>query len=146
MRARIDGTVLIRCPRQPPPRRSRPAATDWDVTYTAQKTASLSPTKLGQQAWLGHLQAAGTSGHAVGPIATVQPTPLYLNEGAPLYAEGLGSISLSAADLAGCRPRSTGPVVTPTPLTAERTFAEGPSEWTYRHGSGSTASHIGAAR
>ena len=34
------------------------------------------------------------SGRPVGPNVAVQPTPLYLGEGAPLYAGGLGTVSL----------------------------------------------------
>ncbi|MDQ1630279.1 MAG: hypothetical protein QOC80_251 [Frankiaceae bacterium] len=67
---------------------------DWGVTYTTQRSASLSPTNIEQRAWLDALRAVDSCGHPVGPNATVQPTPLYLGEGAPLYAGGLGTVSL----------------------------------------------------
>jgi hypothetical protein len=67
---------------------------DWDITYTGQRTASTSAINLEQQAWLSALQAVDRTGRAVGPNVAVQPTPLYLGEGAPLYAGGLGTVSL----------------------------------------------------
>jgi hypothetical protein len=64
------------------------------VTYTCQRTASTSATNTEQDAWLNAISAVAATGRPVGPVAAVQPTPLYLGEGAPLYAGGLGTVSL----------------------------------------------------
>ncbi len=67
---------------------------EWGVTYTCQRTASTSATNTEQEAWLNAIQAVAATGRPVGPVAAVQPAPLYLGEGAPLYAGGLGTVSL----------------------------------------------------
>ena len=67
---------------------------DWGVTYTTQRALSTSVTNTEQKAWLDALRAVNLSGRPVGPNVAVQPTPLYLGEGAPLYAGGLGTVSL----------------------------------------------------
>lgn len=67
---------------------------EWGVTYTCQHTASTSLVNTEQEAWLEAINAVAATGRPVGPVAAVQPTPLYLGEGAPLYAGGLGTVSL----------------------------------------------------
>lgn len=67
---------------------------EWGVTYTCQRTASTSLVNTEQDAWLNAVAAVAATGRPVGPVAAVQPTPLYLGEGAPLYAGGLGTVSL----------------------------------------------------
>jgi len=77
------------------PATGRYAATgryEWGITYTCQHTASTSNTE--QTAWLDAIATVANTGRPVGPVAAVQPTPLYLGEGAPLYAGGLGTVSL----------------------------------------------------
>ncbi len=67
---------------------------EWGTTYTCRRTGSTSPTNTEQKAWLDAVRAVAQSGRPVGPVAAVQPTPIYLGEGAPLYAGGLGTVSL----------------------------------------------------
>ena len=67
---------------------------EWGVTYTCQHTGSTSVVNTEQDAWLNAINAVAATGRPVGPVAAVQPTPLYLGEGAPLYAGGLGTVSL----------------------------------------------------
>lgn len=67
---------------------------EFGTTYTCQHAASTSTTNVEQAAWLGAVRAVARTGRPVGPVAAVQPTPLYLGEGAPLYAGGLGTVSL----------------------------------------------------
>ena len=69
---------------------------EWGTTYTAQKQGSTSPTNLEQQAYLAAVRAVNAHGHVDRPAVTVLPgaVPLYLGEGAPLYAGGLGTVSL----------------------------------------------------
>jgi hypothetical protein len=56
--------------------------------------AWVNPTNLEQQAYLAAVQATNSSGATASPIVTVLPTPLFFGEGSPLYAGGLGTISL----------------------------------------------------
>jgi hypothetical protein len=67
---------------------------DWGITYTCRRTASTSPTNTEQATWLAAVRAVAGAGRTVGRVAAVQPAPLYLGEGAPLYAGGLGTVSL----------------------------------------------------
>lgn len=67
---------------------------EWGTTYTCQHAASTSATNTEQAAWLDAIAAVAGTGRPVGPVAAVQPTPLYLGEGAPLYAGNLGTVSL----------------------------------------------------
>lgn len=69
---------------------------EWGVAYTCQRTASTSATNTEQAAYLDAVRAVNRSGHRFTPVATVQPgaAPVYLGEGAPLYAAGLGTVSL----------------------------------------------------
>jgi hypothetical protein len=61
---------------------------------TCQKEVTTSPTNTEEQAYLAAVRAVNRSGWRNTPVATIQPTPLYLGEGAPLYAAGLGTVSL----------------------------------------------------
>jgi len=67
---------------------------EWGATYTTQKQGSINATNLEQQAYLGAVQATNRSGVTAHPVATMLPVPLFFGEGAPLYAGGLGTISL----------------------------------------------------
>ena len=72
---------------------------DWGTTYTCQRTASTAATNLEQQAYLDAVRAVNAAGWRNSPVATVEPgvAPVYLGEGAPLYAAGLGTVSLVPA-------------------------------------------------
>jgi hypothetical protein len=68
---------------------------DWGTTYTMQHN----PVNAGsaeQDAYLSAVAAVNADGWPNHPVATVRPgtIPLYLGEGAPLYAAGLGTVSL----------------------------------------------------
>jgi hypothetical protein len=67
---------------------------EWGTTYTTQKQGSVNATNLEQQAYLAAVQASNNSGAAARPVVTMLPVPLFLGEGAPLYAGGLGTVSL----------------------------------------------------
>jgi len=69
---------------------------EWGTTYTMPRNIS-SPANTEQAAYLAAVAAANGSGWPDYPVATVRPAgafPLYLGEGAPLYAAGLGTVSL----------------------------------------------------
>jgi hypothetical protein len=68
---------------------------DWGTTYTMQRDIT-SPANAEQDAYLAAVNAVNTAGWPDYPVATVRPgaIPLYLGEGAPLYAAGLGTVSL----------------------------------------------------
>lgn len=72
---------------------------DWGTTYTMQREGSASPVNAEQSEYLAAVSAVNASGHPNTPVATVQPgaVPIYLGEGAPLYAGGLGTVSLIPA-------------------------------------------------
>ncbi|MGZ6764678.1 MAG: hypothetical protein ACXVEQ_00160 [Nocardioidaceae bacterium] len=72
---------------------------DWGATYTMQRQGSLALTNLEEQAYLAAVRRVNRSGHVNTPVATLRPgaVPLYLGEGAPLYAAGLGTVSLVPA-------------------------------------------------
>jgi hypothetical protein len=72
----------------------RLAGYEWGATMTCQKEVTVSPTNTEEQAYLAAVRAVNRSGWRNTPVATIQPTPLYLGEGAPLYAAGLGTVSL----------------------------------------------------
>jgi hypothetical protein len=67
---------------------------EWGVTYTTQRRGQVNVTKLDQQAYLDAVHATNYSGANAGRVVTTLPVPLFLGEGAPLYAGGLGTISL----------------------------------------------------
>jgi hypothetical protein len=69
---------------------------EWGTTYTAQRRNAVNTVNAEQNAYLSALASVNQSGWPNFPIATVLPgaTPLYLGEGAPLYAGGLGTVSL----------------------------------------------------
>ena len=69
---------------------------EWGTTYTMQRDIT-SPANTEQAAYLAAVAATTGSGWPDYPVATVRPAsafPLYLGEGAPLYAAGLGTVSL----------------------------------------------------
>ena len=67
---------------------------DWSTTYTAPRNP-LNILNAEQHAYLSAAAAVNASGWPDYPIATVRPgaLPVYLGEGAPLYAAGLGTVS-----------------------------------------------------
>ena len=68
---------------------------EWGTTYTMQRDI-LSPVNAEQDAYLAAVAAVNGNGWPDHPVATVRPgaTPFYFGEGAPLYAAGLGTVSL----------------------------------------------------
>ena len=68
---------------------------DSGSTYTMQHNP-LNAANAEQDAYLSAVTAVNASGWPNYPVATVRPgaIPLYLGEGAPLYAAGLGTVSL----------------------------------------------------
>jgi hypothetical protein len=62
---------------------------EWGPTYTTPQQGSLNLTNLVKEAYLAAVQATNTH-----PVVTMLPMPLFLGEGAPLYAGGLGTVSL----------------------------------------------------
>ncbi len=69
----------------------------WNMTYTTQKDGSLNLGNLEQQAFLAAVAAANNSGAVAHPVVTMLPAPLFFGEGAPLYAGGLGTVSMCPA-------------------------------------------------
>jgi len=69
---------------------------EWGTTYTAQTRNAVNAVNAERNAYLAALASVNHSGWPNFPAATVLPgtTPLYLGEGAPLYAGGLGTVSL----------------------------------------------------
>lgn len=72
---------------------------DWSATYTCQRAGSTNPANFEQQAYLAAVARVNRRGWPDCPVATVLPgaVPVYLGEGAPLYAGGLGTVSLIPA-------------------------------------------------
>lgn len=72
---------------------------EWGAAYTCQRTGSTAPTNLEESAYLAAVREVNRSGDRFSPVATLQPgaVPLYLGEGAPLYAAGMGTVSLIPA-------------------------------------------------
>ncbi len=68
---------------------------EWGTTYTMQRNI-LSLGNAEQAAYLAAVRAVNANGWPDYPVATVAPgaVPFYLGEGAPLYAAGLGTVSL----------------------------------------------------
>ena len=69
---------------------------DWGTTYTMQRDIT-SPANAEQAAYLAAVAAVNGSGWPDYPVACVRPAaalPLYIGEGTPLYAAGLGTVSL----------------------------------------------------
>jgi hypothetical protein len=67
---------------------------EWGPTYTTPQQGSLDLTNLVQEAYLAAVQATNKSGATAHPVVTMLPMPLFFGEGAPLYAGGLGTVSL----------------------------------------------------
>jgi hypothetical protein len=66
----------------------------WSATYTTQKRGLTNAINLEQRAYLDAVQATSHSGANAGRVVSMLPTPLFFGEGAPLYAGGLGTVSL----------------------------------------------------
>jgi MYXO-CTERM domain-containing protein len=69
---------------------------EWSTTYTTQKQGTVNKTNLERQAYLAAVQDTNGSGDTAHPVVTVLPGPLpiFVGEGAPLYAGGLGTVSM----------------------------------------------------
>jgi hypothetical protein len=67
---------------------------EWSTTFTTQREGSLSLGNLEQQAYMAAVAATHSAGATVHPVITMLPAPLFFGEGAPLYAGGLGTVSL----------------------------------------------------
>jgi hypothetical protein len=67
---------------------------EWGATYTTQRQGSLNPINLECQAYLDAVWRTNHSGAKARPVVTLLPTPVFFGEGAPLYAGGLGTVSL----------------------------------------------------
>ena len=69
---------------------------EWNTTYTAPRNNTVNTVNAEHNAYLSALASVNHSGWPNFPTATVLPgaIPLYLGEGAPLYAAGLGTVSL----------------------------------------------------
>jgi hypothetical protein len=67
---------------------------EWGTTYTTQRRGSLNPSNFEQQAYLDALWDTNHSHGIAYPVVTLEPMPLFFGEGAPLYAGGLGTVSL----------------------------------------------------
>ena len=67
---------------------------EWGTTYTMPRDNTGS-ANVEQDAYLAAVAGVNVTGWANHPVAAVRPgaTPLYLGEGAPLYAAGLGTVS-----------------------------------------------------
>ena len=65
---------------------------EWGPTYTTPKRGLTDATNM--QAYLAAVRATRNSGAKAGRVVTMLPAPLFLGEGAPLYAGGLGTVSL----------------------------------------------------
>ena len=74
-------------------------AFDWGATYTCQRRGSLSPSNQEEAVYLDAVRSVNQEGLPNYPVAAIEPgaVPIYLGEGAPLYAAGLGTISLIPA-------------------------------------------------
>jgi hypothetical protein len=67
---------------------------EWSATYTTQRQGSLNPSGLEWQAYVDAVWTTNHSGAIAYPVVTMRPMPLFFGEGAPLYAGGLGTVSL----------------------------------------------------
>jgi hypothetical protein len=69
---------------------------EWGTTYTAQTRNAVNAVNAERNSYLSAVASVNHSGWPNFPTATVLPgtPPLYLGEGAPLYAGGLGTVSL----------------------------------------------------
>ena len=67
---------------------------EWGTTYTTGRQGSLNLTSLEQRAYLDAVWHMNHSGAIAHPVVTTLPAPVFYGEGAPLYAGGLGTVSL----------------------------------------------------
>jgi hypothetical protein len=72
---------------------------EWGPTYTMQREGSTALVNAEQEAYLAAVAAVNAAGHTNFPTASIMPgaVPIYFGEGAPLYAGGLGTVSLIPA-------------------------------------------------
>ena len=66
---------------------------EWGATYTT-KRGLTNVTSIEQRAYIDAVRATKHSGAKAGRVITMLPSPLFFGEGAPLYAGGLGTVSL----------------------------------------------------
>jgi MYXO-CTERM domain-containing protein len=69
---------------------------EWGATYTTQKQGTVNKINFERQAYLAAVQDTNGSGDTAYPVVTVLPgaLPVFFGEGAPLYAGGLGTVSM----------------------------------------------------
>jgi hypothetical protein len=67
---------------------------EWCTTYTTQRLGSPNPANLEQNVYLEAVAATNDAGAKAGPVVTMLPLPMFFGEGAPLYAGGMGTVSL----------------------------------------------------
>lgn len=67
---------------------------EWGTTYTTQRQGFPKQINLEQWAYLKAVWDTNHSNDIAYPVVTMLPMPLFFGEGAPLYAGGLGTISL----------------------------------------------------
>lgn len=65
---------------------------EWGATYTTPQQGSVN--YFARQAYLDAVWATNNDGGTVPPVMTMLPVPLFFGEGAPLYAGGLGTVSM----------------------------------------------------
>jgi hypothetical protein len=72
---------------------------EWGPTYTMQREGSTAAVNAEQSAYLNAVAAVNAGGNPDFPVAAIMPgaVPIYFGEGAPLYAGGLGTVSLIPA-------------------------------------------------
>ena len=66
---------------------------EWGTTYTTAEGLGLTDA-TNMQAYLAAVRATRDFGANAGRVVTMLPAPLFLGEGAPLYAGGLGTVSV----------------------------------------------------
>jgi hypothetical protein len=67
---------------------------EWGTTYTTQRQGLPNLNNLELETYLEAVRATNCSDTPARPVVTVLPFPLFFGEGAPLYAGGLGTVSL----------------------------------------------------
>jgi hypothetical protein len=67
---------------------------EWSATYTTGRQGWLNPNNAEREAYLNALWNTKNPGAIAYPAVTMLPMPLLFGEGAPLYAGGLGTVSL----------------------------------------------------
>ena len=67
---------------------------EWGATYTTQNRDFTNLTNLEQRAYLDAVHGTNSSGANAGRVVAMLPAPVFFGEGAPLYAGGLGTVSM----------------------------------------------------